>query len=531
MASMDYWSEAPLVRQQMALFSPTLDAMISPDDPVRLVDEILAGCDWSAWEAEYHGARGQPPIHPRILAAAILYGLCRGLRSTRKLEEACCYRLDFLWLVEGRQIDYSTFAKFRTHFGAQLKLLFRELGRLAMNLGLVRLGEVAFDGTRVKANNSRYNTRTAPTRTEKLAALDAQFDQLWAAWDATEQQQRAAERDDSPTHLPAALADLDERRKQVRAALEQVRAMDEQRRRDGIDPAKNPAQLPMNDPESRVMPNKEGGYAPNYTPTATTDGHCGFIVDCEVLSAVNETPQALPSVDRIEENFGQLPERFLTDSGNISGLVQHGMETRGIEFYAPVESPKPPADNPALRDDPTQPVPAEQWAQLPRSSKGQLDKSCFVYDATTDCYHCPQGQVLEFEYYKPDQQQGQRVQRRIYRCAACTGCPLAAQCVSPRCKHGRSITRDEFTETRARTAARMSTPQAKQIYDQRPRIAETPFGILKAVFGLRQFLLCGLEKVRTEWRWAVTSFNLRKLVRHVARLRAEFAQLAAAVEI
>jgi hypothetical protein len=77
----------------------------------------------------------------------------------------------------------------------------------------------------------------------------------------------------------------------------------------------------------------------------------------------------------------------------------------------------------------------------------------------------------------------------------------------------------------------MSTPQAKQIYNQRPRIAETPFGILKAVFGLRQFLLCGLEKVRTEWRWAVTSFNLRKLVRHVARLRAEFAQLAAVVEI
>jgi hypothetical protein len=77
----------------------------------------------------------------------------------------------------------------------------------------------------------------------------------------------------------------------------------------------------------------------------------------------------------------------------------------------------------------------------------------------------------------------------------------------------------------------MSTPQAKQIYDQRPRIAETPFAILKSVFGLRQFLLCGLEKVRTEWRWAVTSFNLRKLVRHVGRLRAEFAALASGTEV
>src|SRR4051794_20488842 len=105
MASLDYWAEAPMLRQQMALFAPTLDAMISPDDPVRL--------DWSAWEAEYDGKRGQPPIHPRIVAAAMLYGLCRGVRSTRKLQEACCYRLDFLWLVEGRQIDHTTFAKFR----------------------------------------------------------------------------------------------------------------------------------------------------------------------------------------------------------------------------------------------------------------------------------------------------------------------------------------------------------------------------------------------------------------------------------
>ena len=120
MASQDYWAEAPMQRQQMALFAPTLDAMISPDDPVRLVDEVLARLDWSAWEAEYDGSRGQPPIHPRILAATLLYGLCRGIRSTRKLQEACCYRLDFLWLVEGRQIDHTTFAKFRTRFGGQL---------------------------------------------------------------------------------------------------------------------------------------------------------------------------------------------------------------------------------------------------------------------------------------------------------------------------------------------------------------------------------------------------------------------------
>ena len=150
MASADYWAEAPVRRQQMALFAPTLDEMIAADDPVRLVDEILAKLDWSEWEALYDGQRGQPPIHPRIIAAGMLYGLCRGLRSTRKLEEACCYRVDFMWLVEGRRIDHTTFAKFRTRFDRPLKKLFRELVRIAMTLGLVRLGEVAFDGTRVQ---------------------------------------------------------------------------------------------------------------------------------------------------------------------------------------------------------------------------------------------------------------------------------------------------------------------------------------------------------------------------------------------
>jgi hypothetical protein len=207
------------------------------------------------------------------------------------------------------------------------------------------------------------------------------------------------------------------------------------------------------------------------------------------------------------------------------------MEVRGIEFFAPVESNQPQPGNPARRDDATQPVAEAQWSALPRNPQGQLDRSCFVYQADQDCYYCPMGQVLPFAETKPDVQQGQRVERRIYRCQACAGCPLAGQCVSPKSKHGRTITRDEFEEVRERTAARMSTPAAQEIYNQRPRIAETTFGILKGVYGLRQFLLCGLEKVRTEWRWATTAFNLKKLVTNIARLRAEFAALALETEV
>lgn len=527
MATTDYWAEAPMCREQIALFAPTLDSTISDDDPVRLFDEVLAGVDWADWEAEYHGARGQPAIHPRHVAAGFLYGLCRGIRSTRKLEEACCYRLDFIWLLEGRRIDHTTFSKFRTRFAGPLKGLFRQIGRIAMSLGLIRLGEVAFDGTRVKANNSRYKTRTAATLEEKLKGLDEQFDQMMAEMQSVESQGTLEGHDDSPTRLPRELADLSQRREQVRAALAKAQMADEARRKDGV---KTPAQVPTTDPDSRVMPNKEGGYAPNYTPTATTDGHCGFILDCEVVAEVNESSVTVASVDRIEEMFGRKPEKLLTDAGNNSGHIIQEMERRGVEFYAPVASNQPQAGNPANRDEPAQPVPPEQWPELPRNSKGQLDKSCFVYDAERDEYYCPQGHAMPFEKTKSEQRAGVHVTLRVYRCQACAACPLAEACLSSKSKHGRTITRDDYEAARERTATRMASEAAREIYNQRPRIAETTFGVLKSVMGLRQFLLRGLDKVRTEWRWAATSFNLGKLVRETARLRAECCELATTVE-
>src|SRR5687767_9144699 len=124
MATTDYWAEAPMHRDQISLFAPTLDSVISEDDCVRLFDEVLGAVGWRDWEVEFPHRRGQPPIHPRHVAAALLYGLYRGIRSTRKLEEACRYRLDFIWLVEGRQIDHTTFSKFRTRFKEPLKGLF-----------------------------------------------------------------------------------------------------------------------------------------------------------------------------------------------------------------------------------------------------------------------------------------------------------------------------------------------------------------------------------------------------------------------
>jgi len=525
MTTNGYWADPPYRRDRTPLFVPTLDSMVFENDPVRLLDEVLDGVDWSSWEAEYCcSGRGHPPIHPRFVAAAILYGLIRGIRSSRKLEENCSCRIDFIWLLEGRRLDHTTISKFRTRFHRQLKELFKQIGRIAMSMGLIRLCEVAFDGTRSKANNSRYNTRTAKTLEEKLQALDELYERLIAEANTFDAEHEGL---GSPTKLPDDLADVERRRQQILAALEKAQAADEARRQQGIDPDKKPCQVPLADPDSRVMPNKEGGFAPNYTPVCTTDGHGGFIVDADVLSEVNETSALIPSLDRIAETFGQMPEKLLTDAGNNSGQVMAEAEARGVEFYAPVESNQPQPGNPACRADPTQPVPESEWDKLPRNSRGKLDKSCFVYDAEQDQYYCPQGQPMPKEKTKPDQRGGVRVILTVYRCLACACCPLAAACLSDKNERGRTITRDEHEQPRERTAARMGTESAKKLYNQRPRIAETTFGILKSVMGMRQFLLRGLEKVKTEWCWATTAFNLMKLVRWTAKLRAEGAALAA----
>jgi hypothetical protein len=159
-----------------------------------------------------------------------------------------------------------------------------------------------------------------------------------------------------------------------------------------------------------------------------------------------------------------------------------------------------------------------------------LAKSCFAYDAEQDQYYCPQGKAMPYEKMKSDERGGEKVPLRVYRCSECAGCPLAAACLEKTAKHGRTITRDGFEPVRDRTAARMASEAGRRVYNQRPRIAEQPFGILKRVMDLRRFLLRGLEKVKTEWTWSVTAFNLGKLVRELARLRAEFAILMTGTE-
>jgi transposase len=521
---MEYWAKPGLDRHQTLLLYPTLDESVSEHHPVRQLEEILAALDWSDWVREYNGRVGQPPISPWVMAGVIFYGLMRRIRSSRQLEYACGHNLDFMWLAEGRRIDHCTFCEFRTKFQGPLKELFKQVGRVAMKMGFIRLLEVAFDGTRVKANANRFHTWTAEKVEAVLQELETQVAEMLKEAEAADASEKSLRDDRLAQALPSELADARKRHEKMRQVLEELRAADAARKKDGI---KTPAQMPKADTDSTVMPNKEGGYAPNYTPLAATDGRGDFIVDCEVIAGPNEQTEMLSSVDRIEENFGKKVENLSADKAFGTGANLAGMETRQVSFYTPIESPAPQEGNPAKRDDPRRPVPEAEWAELPRNEKQRLAKSCFVYDAAANCYYCPAGRVLNFEQTKREKG---RETRYVYRCPNCEGCPLSGACRDPNTRRGRSVTRDEHEPLRERMHAKMQTEAAQTTYNRRMHIGETPFAVLKNIFEVRRFLLRGLEKVRTEWRWVCTAYNLKKLMAAIAALRAEGQKITVSVK-
>lgn len=512
-------------REQMLLIPATLEETIPAEHPVRMVDELLSRMDWSEWESRYHGSIGQPPIHPSVLCKTLLFAMIRRIRSSRQIEYALKHSIDFMWLSSGRQIDHVTLCEFRRQHSDALRGIFRQLVKLAIDLGMANLSELCIDGTRVLANANKYKTWTAARLEKALAQLDRQLaDALSDLEDADRVNEDLLPGDYSADKLPAELADIEARREKLEQHLETVRAMDAGRAKYGTDATKNPAQLPKTDPDSRILPNKEGGYAPNYTPMATVDSEGGFIVSADVMIGNVEHHQFATIVDSVRASYDADIERVLVDSAYTTGENLTAAEQRSVELVGPLAEVKC-EDNPAERDDPTQPVAEAELDKLPiNPTSKRFDKSAFVYDEAHDCYYCPAGKPLEHCSTEHVDRGDKKVQRRVYRSQHCAGCPLASRCrKNPDAKKGREVAHDMHEAARRRHRRRMRTAEAQVAYARRQHPGETPFAVMKAAFDMRRFLLRGIEGVGQEWLWASTAFNLKKLLGQWDQLARHFA--------
>ena len=502
-------------REQLVLYPQCLDELVARDAPVRTFSALLDTVDWSAWEQEYAGC-GQPPIHPRYLAGAILFGLLHKVRSTRELEEAACKHLDFIWLLEGFTPDHSTFANFRQRHAEAIKELHTHIAHALVMKREKALLRLIIDGTRFRADSDRHGARRAKTieaiirelerRTAELEKNDAR-----AALETGYFEGMAPEeQEETLAQLSTEIAQLDKQRAKYQKALDIAHERDARAQKHNGKKA-TPVRVPVTDPESQIAPNKEGGYAPNYTPVATVEPQTGAIVHADVLAGSDEASAVVPAVETSEALTGQKTDAVLADSNFASGEVLDALAAKGIDAYMPTRSASPP-DNPALRDDPSTPVAEHERERLPRYG-GKFARTAFVYDREADVYFCPMGHTA-----KPHSRGKSKTGAHCiyYQCRACPECPLAADCIKGKSPL-RTIVRDEHEHLREDAAQRMVTDEGQEIYKARAPGIEGVFGFIKGGLGIRRFTVRGLSNVRTEWTWICTAYNLKKLLALEAR--------------
>ncbi|MBN2382122.1 transposase [bacterium] len=383
-------------------------------------------------------------------------------------------------------------------------------------MGAVTLEVTATDGTRIQADSSRYQTKSAAEIETWLKAVDEQIGQSFqqmATNDAAEDKQYGPT--GTPAKLPAGLRQLVERKQRLEQAHAAVVALEQRRAEKGEASPDKIAKVPLSDPDARILENKEGGFAANYTPVITTDGASGLIIDAEVTNSTAEAPIQTRATERIEEMLGQPPQVMMGDGlyGELAHVRQ--LQEKGIEVLTPVKATAACPGEVAYREDPKTAVAEQDWAQLPRGQNGRLTRAAFLFDRNQDCFYCPLGKMLSLHGRSRHKKVtgGQRV-TVIYKSnpGDCRHCPLKESCLVPGQKY-RRIERMEGSEVLDQVAAKMTKPEKQALFWKRKIIAETPFGHIKHTMGIRRFRLRGLPKVQIEFLWICLAYNVAKLSR------------------
>ena len=290
---------------------------------LSLVREEL---DLSAITGTYGSERGQPPFDPVMMTTLLLYAYCCGIYSSRRIAKACRERVDFMSIVALDAPDFRTISDFRKRHLKALRGLFVQVLALCAQAGLVKLGHVALDGTKIKANASKHKAMSYERMAQRLAELEAEV----AGWLAAAEAADAAEdklhgRDRTGEEMPAWVADKKARAAKIRQAKAELEAeakaaaeadakaeaeAEEKRKAEGRKKPGRPAAPPSSDPspkaqrnftdaESRIMKSKDG-FVQAYNAQAAVDAEAQVIVAQDVTQCAVDSGQLVPMTDAIE---------------------------------------------------------------------------------------------------------------------------------------------------------------------------------------------------------------------------------------
>ena len=417
----------------------------------RFVVEIVEQLDLSHLAGAYRGT-GSNPYHPAMLVALLFYGYATGVFSSRKLSQATYDSLAFMYISAGMHPDHRTIADFRKRFLDELQALFVQILLVAQAMGLVKLGTVSLDGTKIKANAGKHKALSWEYANKLEEQLKEEVQQLL---ELSEQAngQSSPEQMDVPGELKRREQRLEviatakqeiERRAQERFEHEQEEYEEKLKRRaerekaTGKKPGGKPPKAPVSEPrakdqvnltdeQSRVMPTSGGGCEQAYNAQVGVDADTHLIVEQHLTDHTNDKQEVEPALKNLQELPEELgdAEVLLADTGYHSEANVERCEQAGIKALMPQK-----------REGHNQPL-AERFADDPEPPK----------DPT----------------------------------------PVQAM------------------------AHRLKTAEGKALYAKRKSTVETVFGIIKHTMGFRQFLLRGLRAVQGEWALVCIGWNLRRL--------------------
>lgn len=325
--------------QEPFLFPPSLDEFVPDDHLAVFVRDLVAGeLDLSSIYASYHPSMGHPANNPHMMMALLLYSYCIGNFSSRKIAKACVERLDYKVIVGMETPDHRRICEFRKRHTPALKDLFQQVLELCRAAGLVRMGHVSLDGTKIRANASKHKAMSYGRMDQAQKRLRKQVKE-WlstaAALDDAEDTEFG--KDCRGDELPAWVKNKAERIKRIRGAKKALedRAKEEVMKSGDDDSPPKPApksQYNFTDPESRVMKTPDG-FQQCYNAQAAVDADSQVIVAAQVTQQGNDKEQLEPMIEAIKENNGRNPDELSADNGYCSEKNLRLLHRRRIAGY------------------------------------------------------------------------------------------------------------------------------------------------------------------------------------------------------
>jgi len=336
----------PYDQDTLLLMPPSVRDWVDPDGLPAFIDALVDELDLTAFLAAHDEPRGMPPYHPAMMLKVLLYGYATGVRSSRKLEARLASDVGFMFLAGQARPDHKTISEFRRRHLTALEALFTRSLELCQEAGLVSLGRVALDGTKVKADASKHKAMSYARMDERSAALEAEVKRILAEAEAIDQAEDAEYGDARGDELPEALRTREGR---LRAIREAKAALEEEARERSGDPEAVPepkAQRNFTDPESRIMPSRPDGWVQGYNAQAVVDTGHQVIVATAITTSTTDMRSLPDLTDQVEANTGRRPRKLLADAGYQSDDNLAHLAGQGIDAYIAVRRDRHSAPRP-----------------------------------------------------------------------------------------------------------------------------------------------------------------------------------------